>query len=173
MMAGAYLDVETARDEAPAAAALLETEIENTPASVLERVTDRLRAPGLSSDRAGAMAKLLGSDPETLKCLASALDAPQDRADGQGPLAQSLGMLVADFLAAAIPIVPFVLMPVPQGRVVSGTVTLLLVIGLGVGRARIGGRAIVRTVVETVSIGVAAPLAGVAIGVAIARAFGG
>ena len=82
-------------------------------------------------------------------------------------------MLVADFLAAAIPIVPFALLPVAEGRVVSGTVTLLLLIGLGIGRAWIGGRPVVRTMVETVSIGVAAALAGVAIGTAMARAFGG
>jgi VIT1/CCC1 family predicted Fe2+/Mn2+ transporter len=81
-------------------------------------------------------------------------------------------MLAADFLAAAIPIVPFALMPVPVGRVVSGAVTLLLLVGLGIGRARIGGRSILRTVIETVSIGVAAALAGVAIGVGMARIFG-
>ena len=105
--------------------------------------------------------------------VASALAAPAEDGDDQGPLAQSLWMLLADFLAAAIPIVPFALLPVAQGRIVSGAVTLLLLIGLGVGRARIGARGVFRTVVETVSIGVAAALAGVAIGVAIARAFGG
>ncbi len=51
-----------------------------------------------------------------IKSLASALETPADR-DGQGPLAQSFWMLGADFLAAAIPIVPFALMPVTQGRV--------------------------------------------------------
>jgi VIT1/CCC1 family predicted Fe2+/Mn2+ transporter len=60
---------------------------------------------------------------------------------------------------------------VPQGRVVSAAVTTLLLIALGVGRARIGGRPIVRTVLETVSIGVAAAAAGVGIGVWIARIF--
>ena len=86
---------------------------------------------------------------------------PIEAADGQGPLAQSLWMLLADFLAAAIPIVPFAFLSVAQGRIVSGTVTMLLLVGLGIGRAWIGGRAVVRTVVETVSIGVAAALAGV------------
>lgn len=47
----------------------------------------------------------------------------------------------------------------------------LLLVALGVGRARIGGRAIVRTVLETVSIGVVAALAGVAIGVFISNIF--
>jgi VIT1/CCC1 family predicted Fe2+/Mn2+ transporter len=107
-----------------------------------------------------------------LKGVASALAASAVPGLTQSPLVQSLWMLVADFLAAAIPIVPFALMPVPAGRVVSGIVTLLLLVGLGIGRARIGGRYILRTVIETVSIGVAAALAGVAIGVAIARILG-
>ncbi len=172
MMAGTYLDVETARDEARAASSSLETEINQAPAAVLERVTERLRDEGLSPETESALAALLRSDPRMLKSLASALETPTDR-DGQGPLAQSLWMLVADFLAAAIPIVPFALMPVAEGRVVSGAVTLILLIGLGVGRARIGGRAVLRTVIETVSIGVAAAFAGVVIGVGIARVSGG
>ena len=172
MMAGTYLDVETRRDEANAASALMNAEIKRDPAAVLDRVTARLRTAGLAPDKAGSIATWVSSDPASLKSLAIALNAPEAPDDSQGPLAQSLWMLVADFLAAAIPIVPFALLPVAEGRVVSGTVTLLLLIGLGMGRAWIGGRPVVRTVVETVSIGVAAALAGVAIGTAMARAFG-
>ena len=172
MMAGTYLDVETRRDEAKAASALMNAEIKRDPAAVLDRVTARLRGAGLDLDKTGSIASLLSADPASLKSLAIALDTPDAPDDSQGPLAQSLWMLVADFLAAAIPIVPFALLPVAPGRVVSGTVTLMLLIGLGIGRAWIGGRSVPRTVVETVSIGVAAALAGVAIGTAIARAFG-
>ena len=81
-------------------------------------------------------------------------------------------MLIADFLAAAIPILPFGFLPVPQGRVVSAIVTTLLLVALGVGRSKIGGRPLLRTVIETVSIGVAAALAGVGIGVWISHIFG-
>ena len=52
-------------------------------------------------------------------------------------------------------------------------VTLLLLIGLGLGRARIAKRDTLRTVLETVSIGIAAALAGVAISVLIDHGFGG
>ena len=68
---------------------------------------------------------------------------------------------------------PFVLLPIPQARVVSGAVTLLLLIGLGLGRARIAKRDTLRTVLETVSIGIAAAPAGVAISVLIDHGFGG
>jgi vacuolar iron transporter family protein len=82
-------------------------------------------------------------------------------------------MLLADFAAAAVPIVPFVLLPIPQAGAISGVVTLLLLIGLGVGRARIAKRDTLRTVLETVSIGIAAALAGVGISVLIDHGFGG
>jgi vacuolar iron transporter family protein len=64
-------------------------------------------------------------------------------------------------------------LPIPQARVVSAVVTLLLLIGLGIGRARIAKRNTLRTVIETVSIGIAAALAGVGIGVLVDRGFGG
>jgi VIT1/CCC1 family predicted Fe2+/Mn2+ transporter len=51
-------------------------------------------------------------------------------------------------------------------------VTLLLLIGLGLGRARIAKRDTLRTVLETVSIGIAAALAGVGISVLIDHGFG-
>ena len=87
------------------------------------------------------------------------------------PVEQALWMLFADFLAASVPIVPFVILPVAQARIVSAAMTILLLIGLGVGRARVAARDPVRTVFETVLIGVAAALAGVGISVLIDRLF--
>ncbi|HWG03384.1 MAG TPA: VIT1/CCC1 transporter family protein [Beijerinckiaceae bacterium] len=104
-----------------------------------------------------------------MKSIASAFVAPSAPGVVQSPLVRSLWMLVADFLAAAIPIVPFAAMPVPEARVISAAVTLLLLIGLGLGRARLASQPVLRTVIETVSIGVAAAFAGVGIGVLIAR----
>src|SRR5262245_40488776 len=75
------------------------------------------------------------------------------------------------FPAAAVPILPFVFLPILQARFVSGAVTVALLIGLGFGRARIAKRNTIRTVLETVSIGVAAALAGVAISVMVDRLF--
>ena len=50
---------------------------------------------------------------------------------------------------------------------------MALLIGLGIGRARIAERDTLRTVLETVCIGIAAALAGVVIGVLINRNFTG
>jgi VIT1/CCC1 family predicted Fe2+/Mn2+ transporter len=82
-------------------------------------------------------------------------------------------MLLADFLAAAVPILPFVFLAVPQARLVSAVVTLGLLVALGFGRARIAKRSEFRTVIETVSIGIAAALAGVLISLVIDRWFTG
>jgi predicted membrane protein (TIGR00267 family) len=82
-------------------------------------------------------------------------------------------MLLANFAAAAVPILPFVWLPIPQARIVSGAVTLLLLVGLGIGRARIAKSNTLRTVAETVAIGIAAALAGIIIGVLVNRGFGG
>jgi VIT1/CCC1 family predicted Fe2+/Mn2+ transporter len=171
MMAGTYLDAETNQDQAKVLALHIETEVRSDSAVVLEGVTQRLHAVGMAREQATIVSDFLSSQPAILQGFATALAAPEESGASQSPLVRSLWMLVADFLAAAIPILPFGFLAVPQGRVVSGIVTTLLLVALGIGRARIGGRGIVRTVFETVAIGVAAAIAGVAIGVFISHIF--
>jgi VIT1/CCC1 family predicted Fe2+/Mn2+ transporter len=171
MMAGTYLDVETAQDQAKVMAMRIDANLNKNSSAVLEQVTQRLQQVGLAQSEAATVGQFLKSQPSALRGLAMALAAPADADSNQSALVRSLWMLIADFLAAAIPILPFGFLPVPQGRVVSGIVTTLLLVALGVGRAKIGGRPLLRTVLETVSIGVAAAAAGVAIGVWISHMF--
>ncbi len=169
MMAGTYLDVETNLDRARVIASRIEANLQNSSAAVIDGVARRLTAAGLPSDQAEKFGSSLSSQPAVLKSLATALTTSSNSDVSQSPLVQSLWMLVADFLAAVIPILPFAFLPVTEGRVVSGTVTTLLLVGLGIGRGLIGGRNIFRTMVETVAIGVAAAFAGVAIGLWISH----
>ena len=171
MMAGTYLDAETGEDQTKVTAARIASDLQNDSGAVLQRVTRQLQAAGMASDQAASVRSFLGSQPGVLRGFAMAIAMPSDADSRQSPLVRSLWMLLADFLAAAIPILPFGFLPVPQGRVVSAIVTTLLLVALGVGRAKIGGRAIVRTVVQTVSIGVAAALAGIGIGVFVSNIF--
>jgi predicted membrane protein (TIGR00267 family) len=83
------------------------------------------------------------------------------------PVEQALWMLFADFFAAAVPILPFVFLPIDRARIVSGAVTVALLVVLGIGRAQLGRRNVLRTVIETVSLGIGAALAGVGIGLLI------
>jgi vacuolar iron transporter family protein len=168
MMAGTYLDAETGEDRARVIGARIAADLKRDTAAVVGRITQRLRTAGLAHEQAAIASNFFSSQPAILKALAMALANPASGSKDSA-LVRSLWMLIADFLAAAIPILPFAFLPVPQGRIVSAAITTLLLVALGIGRARIGGRNMLRTVIETVSIGIAAALAGVAIGVGIAH----
>jgi vacuolar iron transporter family protein len=171
MMAGAYLDVETTRDEIDAKRANLQAELAMSPDRLAASLEGLLAKVGLTAEQSGALTAAVGRDSSALGCLLLALQGtPQAPLN---PWEQALWMLLADFLAAAVPILPFVFLPIGEARIVSAVVTLALLIGLGIGRARIAERNPIRTALETVSIGLAAAMAGVAIGVAIDRAFSG
>jgi predicted membrane protein (TIGR00267 family) len=73
-------------------------------------------------------------------------------------------MGIADFLAAMTPVIPFAFLPLPQAKIVCIAGTAVLLILLGIGRARIGKRNVLRTVLETVAIATAAAIAGAFIG---------
>jgi vacuolar iron transporter family protein len=166
MMAGAYLDVETTRDEINATRTSW-----HAAAGATVSLSSRLAKAGLTSEQSDALAGAVQKDPKAIDGLLLALQGVPETP--LNPWEQALWMLLADFLAAAVPILPFVFLPILQARIVSGAVTVALLIGLGFGRAQIGKLSAIRTVIETVSIGVAAALAGVAIGVLVDRLFAG
>jgi len=168
MMAGTYLDAETNEDQAKLLDSRIATDLKNDLAAVVSRITQRLQVAGLVHEQEAIASHFLSSQPAIAKAFAMALADPAG-GSMDSALVRSLWMLIADFLAAAIPILPFAFLPVPEGRVVSAVITTALLVALGVGRARIGGRNVLRTVIETVSIGIAAALAGVGIGVGIAH----
>jgi VIT1/CCC1 family predicted Fe2+/Mn2+ transporter len=170
MMAGVYLDAETTRDAAEAKRNVVKAD-PATRADTIEKLPNELAAAGLTTEQCVALTSAVKNDRAALTGLLLALmHSPETP---QSPYEQALWMLLADFAAAAVPILPFVWLPVAQGRIVSGVVTFLLLVGLGIGRARVAKRPLFRTVIETVMIGVAAALAGIVIGVLVNRGFGG
>jgi VIT1/CCC1 family predicted Fe2+/Mn2+ transporter len=171
MMAGAYLDVETTRDEIEANRARVHSDLAHDSSSVAAGLSQRLARAGLTSEQSAALVGAVRHDRDALGGLLLALQGGSEAA--LNPWEQALWMLIADFLAAAVPILPFVFAPVAEARIISAVVTMALLVVLGIGRARIAKRDAMRTVVETVSIGIAAALAGVAIGVLIDRGFSG
>lgn len=171
MMAGVYLDADTTRDALAAKQKLARSGQALSTSAIVASLPDQLAAAGLTSEQCSALTEAVRHDRAALDGLMLPLQAPPDTPDS--PWDQALWMLLADFAAAAVPILPFVWLPIPQARVVSGAVTLLLLVGLGIGRARIAKRDTPRTVAETVAIGIAAALAGIVIGVLVNRGFGG
>jgi vacuolar iron transporter family protein len=169
MMAGAYLDVETTRDAINANNKLLDGDLVNE-SSVAAALTGRLTKAGLTAQQSAALTNAVQHDRSALRGLLIALQGAPDVP--LNPWEQAFWMLAADFLAAAVPILPFVFLPIAHARLASGLMTLALLVGLGIGRARIAKRSVTRTVAETVTIGVAAALAGVLVGVLINNGFG-
>jgi vacuolar iron transporter family protein len=155
MMAGAYLDAETTQDKTDA----------TRLAAGNSDLSSRLVTAGLTPLQSKALSAAAQSDSNAADGLLLVLEgASKERVN---PFEQALWMLIADFFAAAVPILPFVLLPIDQARIVSGVVTVALLVALGVGRAKLGRRSIIRTVTETVSLGIGAAAAGVGIGVLI------
>ena len=130
-----------------------------------------MAAAGLTQEQSAALTGAVAQNHTALGGLLTALDGGGKSATN--PWEQAIWMLIADFLAAAVPILPFVFLPITTARVTSVAVTTALLILLGLGRARIAKGNTARIVTETVAIGIAAALAGVGIGVLIDRTFGG
>ncbi len=130
MMAGAYLDAETSHDEMRANRARRQEDLARDPAVMAAELPNRLADAGLTSDLAAALAGAVKDRPDAVKAVLFALQCdPETPPD---PREQALWMLLADFLSAAVPIVPFMLLPIPQARIVSAIVTLALLVVLGV-----------------------------------------
>ena len=112
MMAGTYLEVETGLDEARTFHTRLAADIAQNPKAVVESVAERLRGAGLAESDTALVADLVRGKPALLKGVACAMMAPDAAQTIESPLAHALWMLIADFVSAAIPIVPFAVMPV-------------------------------------------------------------
>jgi VIT1/CCC1 family predicted Fe2+/Mn2+ transporter len=171
MMAGAYLDAETTRDGIKASRATMQADLTRNAGTVAASLANRLAGAGLTAEQSAALRAAVQHDHTALGGLLLALQGTPETP--VSPWEQSLWMLLADFFAAAVPILPFVFLPMPHARVTSGVMTFVLLVALGIGRARIANRRTLRTVAETVSIGIAAAVAGVFIGVVINRWFTG
>jgi len=171
MMAGAFLESETDRDEKKARQKQLEADLKCDPAGIDAMLAERLTSVGLERPQAGALTSAVRDKPDAIKALLIAMQGGNDAA--MNPIEQALWMLVADFFSAAVPIVPFMLMPIAPARIVSAGITILLLVALGIGRGIIGKRSLLRTILETVSVGIAAALAGVGIGLLFNSSYGG
>src|ERR1700735_4013501 len=109
MMAGAYLDAETSLDERRTGVQRLEADLAKSHAEMAATLTARLLEAGLPSPESAALVSAVKPDPLALKGLLIALQADPEP---QSPRTQALWMLFADFFSAAVPIVPFMLLPV-------------------------------------------------------------
>ena len=164
MMAGTFLDVESTNDQAAARVADARARYEADPGLQDQDVHRRLVSAGLSDTEAATVAGVVGRHPETSLKLAAGLDLGTADAARQSPVVQSVWMFVTDLFAAAVPVVPFALFTLGIARIVSLSVTFVLLVLLGVGRSMIGRRRLLPTVAETIGIAAAAACAGLLVG---------
>jgi len=164
MMAGTYLDVVSIRDRSAALRAEARRRIGRDSAPDARRAEERLRRVGFSDAEAGATADALARHPDALLEFVAAFELGVGNEPRESPWAHASWMFVADLVAAATPVLPFALLAMDAARTVSLVMTTLLLVVLGLGRARITHRNVVVTTVQTLAIAAAAAIAGIVIG---------
>jgi vacuolar iron transporter family protein len=164
MMAGTFLDVESTNDQAAAKLAGARTHYQNDPGSDDQAVRHRLVGAGFTGPDADTFLHIASKYPDTRLKIEAAVDLGVGDATRQNPFVQSAWMFATDLIAAAIPVIPFALLSLAPARIVSLLMTLVLLILLGIGRARVGHRRVLPTVAETIGIAAAAAAAGVGVG---------
>jgi vacuolar iron transporter family protein len=168
MMAGTFLDVQTANDQATAQAAEERARYEADPEKAEADARHRLVSAGFTDSEAATVSSIMSKHPDTRLKIAAAVDLGAGEATRHNPCVQSAWMFLTDLFAAAVPVIPFALFTLATARLVSLTVTFMLLVILGIGRARIGHRRTLPTVIQTVGIATAAAAAGIAVGKLIA-----
>ncbi len=167
MMAGTYLDVSTARDQARAQIAHEQDEIEQKPEEENQEIRQRLLAAGFTEQDATTVLAVIQRTPGAMLQVETAFELQKSTAQ-QNAGVQAIWMFLADLIAASVPVIPFALLPLAPARILSVAMTALLLILLGIGRGIVGKRNILITVIETVGIATAAALAGFLIGKLVA-----
>jgi VIT1/CCC1 family predicted Fe2+/Mn2+ transporter len=164
MMAGTYLDVTSIRDRSAALRGEARLRIGRDSAPDARRAEKRLRRAGFSDAEAAATAAALARHPDALVEFVAAFELGLGSEARESPWAHAAWMFVADLVAAATPVLPFALLGIDAARAASLVTTTLLLLALGIGRARITHRNMVVTTIQTLSIAAAAAVAGIVIG---------
>jgi vacuolar iron transporter family protein len=164
MMAGTFLDVQTANDQAAAKVAEERARYEADPEEAEADARRRLVSAGFTDGEAATLSAIMGRHPDARLKIAAAVDLGAGERTRQNPYIQSAWMFATDLFAAAVPVIPFALFDLATARIVSLTVTFVLLVMLGIGRARVGHRRTLPTVIQTVGIAMAAAVAGIAVG---------
>ena len=168
MMAGLYLDLESEKDEALVEKEQRDEKIQKDPAGAANELMGVLEETGLSGNSLAAIRDDITKNPLVIRKFEDAVACEETPVSQKvSPIAHACWMGFADFAAGITPVIPFALLPFDQARVVCIAGTAVLLILLGIGRAKIGNCPAMRTVLETMAIAATAAVAGVLIGLLI------
>jgi VIT1/CCC1 family predicted Fe2+/Mn2+ transporter len=124
-----------------------------------------LKASGLSQGSIEALRADFSKNPLTIQKFEDAVAAEEESESSKASVyVHACWMGIADFIAAMTPVVPFAFLPLEQAKIACLAGTAILLLLLGIGRARYGKRPVFRTVLETMAIATAAGIAGVIFG---------
>jgi VIT1/CCC1 family predicted Fe2+/Mn2+ transporter len=145
MMAGTYLDVESENDRRAAAVDERRRVLASDPDAVVRAERARLDTAGFTTGEIETITSILRRHPDTAAALDTAFGLGIAPAKDQRPAVQAAWMFIADLFAAFTPVLPFAWFTLRSARIVSLVATLVLLILLGIGRARLGRKAVVAT----------------------------
>lgn len=161
MAAGVFLDEQSSRDQARVAAQMRRRALVQDPQKVVERFIESAAAARLEPATLEALSSDLRAHPDRVLSLTEQVVQRVRPTQGAGVTAHAAWMFVADLLAGLTPVLPFAFLPFDTARWTSIGVTLAMLVALGIGQARVGERAVLPTIAETVGIAGAAAAAGV------------
>ncbi len=165
MMAGVFLDLESEQDCARVEAEERLAKIKNDPDGAVTKLMGDLQTTGLSTASLDAIRTDFERDPLAIQKFEDAVAAEEESAASKASVyIHATWMGIADFIAAMTPVIPFAFLPLGQAKIACIAGTAILLFMLGIGRARIGKRAVFRTVLETMAVATAAGIAGVLFG---------
>jgi VIT1/CCC1 family predicted Fe2+/Mn2+ transporter len=164
MMAGTYLDVQSSNDQAKVVLGDERRRIESDRNDDDAVVAGRLVADGFTKDEADRVLAIVGAHEDVRVKLGVEVRTGTVPDARQDAVVQSAWMFLADLVAASVPVIPFAIFSLATARIVSLVMTFALIVVLGVGRASLGRRPVLPTVMQTLAIAAGAGLAGVLIG---------
>jgi VIT1/CCC1 family predicted Fe2+/Mn2+ transporter len=166
MMAGCFMEIESERDEEEIETRQRVAEITANPQGAVAELTGLLETSGLSEGSISSIRADLEANPLALSGIETAISScGKTSGEKTSPVIHSIWMFLSDLFAGLTPVLPFVFFPLQTAWMICIVVTVLLLLLLGIGRARISNRGPAREILETMGIALAAAVAGVAVGI--------
>jgi VIT1/CCC1 family predicted Fe2+/Mn2+ transporter len=148
-------------------------EVEERPGESEAEVAYMLAEEGLGEEDAARVAAIMARHPEVLLRTMVSRELGIQVEDGQGsPLQGALFMGAAFALGAAVPIVPFLLLPVASAFPISVVLTGAVLFGIGVVKSRWTRRSALGSGAEVLALAAVAGIAGYAFGTLLPQLLG-
>lgn len=156
MALGEYVSVRTQRDQFESLIALERRELARDPAHELREIAVIYRAKGIPSADAERLAAHTMREPDVVLDLMAREELGLNPDELGSPYGVALSSFVAFAAGAAVPVVPFAVLPVEVATPAAALLTIAALLATGAFTARLSGRSMVRGAVRLAALGGAA-----------------